>query len=262
MKKIYIKKVLGKTLANLLIPYLTTVLNERKNTYEEKNSLILKAARFVACEMIEGDYLEFGVYQGASYIKAYHALKKQFEDRMSLHIGGDAEEMHQKTRQVIWDNMRFFAFDSFQGLPKLTPEDSGTNDLTQGQYAYPVEQFVENTTNAGMPSDKSVIVEGWFEDICIAETAQKHKLKKASIIWIDADLYSSTKSVLKFIIPFLQDGTVIIFDDWFSFRGSPYLGVQKAFNEWKNEHCLEFSFNEYQKEEWKRISFIASKIPK
>ena len=86
-------------------------------------------------------------------------------------------------------------------------------------------------------------------------------MKKASIIWLDCDLYSSANSCFKIISYLLQDGTVLIIDDWFSNKGSPFHGVQKAFFEWsKSKDIFEnWNFTEYQKESWKRISFIVNK---
>jgi hypothetical protein len=49
---------------------------------------------------------------------------------------------------------------------------------------------------------------------------------------IDCDLYSSTKPVLEFITNLIDNGTILIFDDWFSYKGSPNHGEQKACNEW------------------------------
>jgi hypothetical protein len=253
LKPLYIK-----FLNKFLVPYLP----KQQVQHDNLSKLIQKSARFVACEMVEGDYLEFGVYQGASFISAYHALKTQYEDRINLKIGGESEEKQQQLRQKLWTEMRFFAFDSFQGLPQLAPEDKGTEDFTAGQYAYPLEKFRESIENAGVPPDRIITVKGWFKDTCVNETAKQYNLTKASIVWLDADLYSSTKSALDFIIPMLQDGTILIFDDWYSFKGNPSKGVQKAFYEWiKNDYLREnFIFHEYHKESWKRTSFIASKI--
>ena len=259
-----IKNFLGKNLAKIVKPYLPhpKSLNYKQPAPNTK-SLISKAARFVACEMIEGDYMEFGVYQGTSYINAYHALKQQFENRISLKVGGQVENSHQSKRKAIWENMRFIAFDSFQGLPSLEDQDLGTNDFDEGMYACSLDQFQKNIAGAGLPEEKTLAVQGWFKDTCISQTAEKFQLNKASIIWLDADLYSSTKSVLDFITDFLQDGTIIIFDDWFSFKGSPYYGVQKAFYEWSSQPVVadRFLVHEYQREDWKRISFIISEKP-
>lgn len=77
-----------------------------------------------------------------------------------------------------------------------------------------------------------------------------------SIIHVDCDLYSSAKTVLEFVKPLLVDGTIIIFDDWYCFRGNPNLGEQRAFNEWRAT-MPDWSFTQYQKEGPWRNSFIA-----
>ena len=35
---------------------------------------------------------------------------------------------------------------------------------------------------------------------------------------VDCDLYQSTVPVLAFLADLLQDGTVVLFDDWYCFR--------------------------------------------
>jgi len=220
-----------------------------------------KAARFVACEMIEGDYLEFGTYQGGTFIDAYRSLEQQFQNRIALKIGGDKEEAARDKRRKLWESMRFFAFDSFEGLPELTNDDGESPDFQEGQFAFPVEKFQERVSAAGVPIEQTRIVKGWFSDTCVPETIEKYELKKAAVVWVDADLYSSTKTVLHFITDLLQDGTIIVFDDWFSFKGSPYAGEQKAFHEWMETIEGRFTLQEYQRESWKRMSFVVSRKP-
>ena len=61
---------------------------------------------------------------------------------------------------------------------------------------------------------------------------KKLDLGKAAIVMIDCDLYSSTKEVLKFITPLLVDGSILIFDDWYAYKGSPFKGERRATSEW------------------------------
>lgn len=224
--------------------------------------LIHKVAKFVACEIIEGDYLEFGVYRGQSFIGAYQALQQQFERRIRHDAGGEQEGTARAQRQAAWDNMRFFAFDSFEGLPALTAEDLATQDFAAGQYACSVAEFQTRISAGGIAEDRVRMVPGWFEQTCTAQTIQQLGMRKAAVIWIDADLYSSTRAVLSFVTDLLQDGTVLIFDDWFSYRGSPYQGEQRAFREWAATIADRFTLQEYQRESWKRMSFIASRRPR
>ena len=46
----------------------------------------------------------------------------------------------------------------------------------------------------------------------------------------------SAKQVLNGVAPILQDGALILFDDWFMYRGSPKKGEARAFNEFLEEH--------------------------
>jgi len=60
----------------------------------------------------------------------------------------------------------------------------------------------------------------------------KIPIKKAAAIWIDCDLYGSTVPVLEFVRDYIQNGTILVFDDFYCFRGNPEQGEQKAFAEW------------------------------
>src|SRR5690606_27483706 len=137
------------------------------------------------------------------------------------------------------------------GLPELTILDSESHDFDEGQYACSKDQFISNVVGKGMPRERIFPVQGFFDQTCNEDTITAFDLKKASIVWLDADLYSSTVTVLDFIRPLLQDGTVLIFDDWFSYRGNPHKGVQRAFNEWRVTLTDHFVLNEYQRDSWK-----------
>jgi hypothetical protein len=49
---------------------------------------------------------------------------------------------------------------------------------------------------------------------------------------IDCNLYSSIVSVLEFIADLVQDGTILIFDDWHTYKCSPNIGGRLATQEW------------------------------
>ena len=52
---------------------------------------------------------------------------------------------------------------------------------------------------------------------------------------------------MDFITDYIQDGTVLIFDDWFCFRGNPNRGEQRAFREWlkRNPSIKVSEFHKY-----------------
>ncbi len=164
-----------------------------------------------------------------------------------------------RERQEIWDRMRFFAFDSFEGLPELEGIDKDNRDFSKGQYAAGVDEVRRNLVRAGVPEDRVVFVSGWFDETCTPATIEKHNIRKAAVIWVDCDLYHSAKSVLNFVTPLVQDGTVIVFDDWYSFRGNPRRGEQRAFSEWR-ETLNGYTFAEYQKEGPWRVAYLVSSV--
>lgn len=219
------------------------------------NTIIYKAANIIASDKIEGDYLEFGVFTGRSFIQAYHVIKEVFKQNQIFDPG--CTDKGAGEIRGIWDKMRFFAFDSFQGLPLPDGLDTESRDFVAGKFACTENNFRANLSKAGMPLSKVVMVAGWFENTCKEDTIRKYGMKKASIIHVDCDLYSSAKMVLEFVKPLLTDGTIIIFNDWYCFRGNPVLGEQRAFNEWKAT-MTDWMFTEYQKEGPWGNSFIAN----
>ena len=224
--------------------------------------LMTKVAHFIASNKVDGDYLEFGVFRGNSFVESYRSIKRTFEERIqSRSMEQNVTDEDARDRKRIWDNMRFFAFDSFKGLPELRGVDLQTNEFAEGQYAAGIDEFLRNVTSGGVPSEKIVCVPGWYEETCIPVTLEKHGLKKASVVWVDCDLYHSAKRVLHFVTPLLQDGTIIIFDDWYNYRGSPWRGEQRAFAEWRAADLQGFTLSEYQKQGPWQNSFVVSKIP-
>lgn len=222
-------------------------------------TLIDKISRFVACEMIRGDYIEFGVFQGNSFLNAYRSLHQAFRSRVADVGTGNSSAQQAKERQDIIDSMRFFAFDSFQGLPELEGVDQDTKDFAEGQYSFDEQSFCSKVQDKGVDPAKMITVPGWFDQTCVDSTRQKHNIESASVVWIDGDLYASAVPALKFITPLLQDGTVIVFDDWFAFRGNPNRGEQRAFREWL-ETLDGYVATEFQKEGVWRNSFIMNRI--
>lgn len=64
---------------------------------------------------------------------------------------------------------------------------------------------------------------------------------KVGFIHIDVDLYSSAKLVLDFIKPYLCEGTIILFDDWYCFPPGKHQGEKKAIQEFCGKYkdvCL------------------------
>jgi O-methyltransferase len=127
------------------------------------------------------------------------------------------------------------AFDSFSGLPKIGNIDK-KGPFKKGDYLCSEEKFIETLKDQDLDSERVLIVKGFYKDTLNEEVQEKYGLQSARIIHIDCDLYESAKVVLDFVTPAIQEGTIIIFDDWFQFHGNPDLGEARAFREWLDKN--------------------------
>lgn len=159
-----------------------------------------------------GDYLEFGVYNGTS-------ITCMFREVTAFGL----------------DRMRLFGFDSFQGLPPYAAEED------EGRWrpgsCYSSLAFTRAVLEAeGVSSNRVTLVPGWFSETLNDQTVERHGLRKASVIMIDCDLYSSSKEALTFCAPLIRDHALVLFDEWRP-RGldGKHAGERRAFEEFLRE---------------------------
>jgi hypothetical protein len=105
-----------------------------------------------------------------------------------------------------------------------------------GNLATSEEEFIRRVTSHGMPRGRLTTVRGFYEDSLTSDLFTHLATRKAAVVFVDCDLYKSTVPVLRFIVPFLQKGTVIVFDDWNCYFGDPVLGERRAWAEFTAAH--------------------------
>jgi hypothetical protein len=219
------------------------------SSYIGRHGCLNAAMSFVTWNQVEGDYLEFGVWKGDSFTAAYHAL--HYNRRRHLTLGYDSPEYRR------WkDNPpRFLAFDSFEGIPDGPGERHV--DYQAGAYRCSEERFRSNLKKRGVDLGEVITVRGLYDRTLNGDTKARLGLRKAAVVMIDCDLYESTVPVLDFITDLVAQGTIIIFDDWFRFRGSPGHGEQRACREWleRNPHL---ELIEYWREGPQAVSFLVN----
>jgi hypothetical protein len=197
---------------------------------------IYLAADFVCSEYVPGDYLEFGVSRRASFVTAYNAISSAVKEWNSKNRAyqayTDVQRAEQAYTQVTKNDIRFFAFDSFDGLPEPAGIDKLEPRYSNGRYDCSEDEFKTILTTGGVDLSQVITVPGFYEDSLTPAVKTQNQMTAASIVMVDCDLYESTKTVLEFITPLVVEGTVIIFDDWFNFKANPGLGEQRACSEW------------------------------
>ena len=110
-------------------------------------------------------------------------------------------------------------FDTFEGLPAFTSSDKGVDSFKDTS----VEMVREH-----LKAYDAVCYKGIFP-----ATAGPIKDKTFCFVYLDADLYQSTKDGLEFFYPRLSRGGVIITDD---LDNKHWQGVRKAVDEFNTAH--------------------------
>lgn len=201
--------------------------------FDIRHTMFRDATRFIDYELIEGDIIEFGVYTGRSLalLSYYHNLNKNGIHSINFE------------RKIV-------GFDSFSGLPDSDNHPRWKKNMFGINHSYhPILGIGDKVTPNVIYTlfeqcnlSKPYIEMGDF-NTTLPKTI-KHKYKKVALVHIDCDLYESTKTVLFGIESILQEGTILLFDDWFHFKGNKNKGEQKAF----------YEFFEYNNK-WKYIEY-------
>lgn len=174
----------------------------------EKLAAIRKAFAYTHLECVEGDYLEFGVFEGTSLVgamNAYNALNESVP-------------------------CRFIGFDSFEGLRPDKLYDRPHPLFKDKEFSTIYERVMKRIRRYQKKNDVR-IVRGYFQDTLSPNTFEQLGVAKVRVSLIDCDLKSSAREVFLYSSRYWQAGTVLIIDDFFNYRGDSNAGVCGAFKE-------------------------------
>lgn len=202
-----------------------------------QEAILSDAMSYVAGSHLPGDYLEFGTFRGASMAAAFHAARR--------HPLGE---------------MRFYGFDSFEGMPDPSGKEAAmAGDYhRKGAFLSTLDECSGFLADNGVDMARVDLTPGWFDDSLTAERWEQLGIGPAAVITADCSMYGATLTALSWARPAVQDGTLVVFVDWFSFRGSPDLGTQRAFHEWLAADPS-LTATQFQRFGWHGNSFVIHK---
>lgn len=177
----------------------------------EKYYTLKKVHYLSAIEDIDGDYLEFGVYTGSSFCHSIRCSHKVAYLNSSV------------------KNTKFYGFDSFSGFGEIKDEEKHSF-YTDENFETDIKNVEKRIKKVAKDSEFSLIP-GYFSD-SLEPGPYSLGIHKARIIFVDSDTYSSSSEALSFCEKITQEGTFIVLDDYFSYKGSKDKGVKKAFDEY------------------------------
>ena len=179
-----------------------------------KYHALKKAFYLTALEQLQGDYLEFGVFTGSSFVLAMRA--------------------HKKLKYLGKLDTKFYGFDSFSGFGKVSKEDAHPFYLDD-IFNIDAERVTRNIKKKSKGLDVK-IVEGFFEETIKDKHPSQFDMSAARIVFIDCDLKEPAQIVFSFIKPIIQQGMILVMDDFYSYRGDSCLGVSGAYKKFCEEN--------------------------
>ena len=163
-------------------------------------------------EGLPGDVMEFGVFGGFT-ARIFAELMNRYGMPGSLLL-----------------------FDTFEGFPESCSDvDRSSMKVSRQEYWAPNElatpvgtvEKIRQRLSKSIPSEKIEIHKGLFRETMKDAVWRR----KAAIVHLDCDLFESALDVLVGLekLKCLQDGVVLLFDDYFCNRANPNFGEQAAF---------------------------------
>ncbi|MES2749644.1 MAG: TylF/MycF/NovP-related O-methyltransferase [Patescibacteria group bacterium] len=213
-----------KSLSSRVASKVKKILRDEFGFFYPLGGQTVLAVTYALQHKIAGHYYEFGLYQGYTF--------------------GQAAKLS--------PDIHHFGFDSFEGMPENN--EGGGFGFQRFKVTY--EKVINNLLRTNAFTHKEHLIKGYFSDSLTPQLQAELMPFKAAVILIDCDIYDSTVTVLNFIKPLLQTGTIVIFDDWHSFGQDE--GEQRALREFLeiNKNYTFSEINECQNRKLFKVSIL------
>lgn len=221
-----------RRILNRLLPgtSLRAALREEARERSCREEFLSRAFKALTFNGIGGDYAEFGCCGGTTFALAHRAC---------LRHGHRA---------------RLWAFDSFRGLPPPRDDEDRHPNCQEGARAMTEDDFHRACRKQGIPRDRYTVVAGFYESTLdrMAPTAAPADI---CLAYIDCDLCSSARTVLKFLMPRLKHGMIIACDDYYCWSPTHLSGERRAMLEAFDSHPR-WRLQPYIQYGWHGASFV------
>jgi len=186
---------------------------------------------YVVTNQIYGDYLEFGVYDGGTLISSYNQYNL-FRNWMYSEINSGEIWRKEQIKDFYCFHPIFYGYDSFDGMPDNSEDETFFHNGTYSMSEKSVKNALyKNKVNF----DYFRLIKSYFSDL-----DSKQIPSKASVIHIDGDLYESAIQALNLCQNSIQQGTVVLFDDYNCFSSDSSKGERRALIEFSKETGIRF----------------------
>ncbi len=218
-------------------------LNSRKGA-------IHKAWGHVFSNHLFGDYVEFGIYKGETFLNSIEIFK-EFKSWLKNEKTSSENWRKDVSKTSKLNNKIFFhALDTFEGMPENNEKNFIYNHRN---FNFPYSDFKKKLENKKNSEIELYTYKGLFRNT--GDDLKKNlEDRKISIVNFDCDLEESTTDALNIIKDYLQIGTILLFDDYNAFSANQELGQRKSFDVFTKKN--RFIFEKYFSYHYSGQSFL------
>lgn len=174
-------------------------------------SIFYRIGQLIGGPCYQGDYLEFGVFDGRTMSLAWQTMKQ---------VRG----------------LRFFGFDTYAGI--TGSKKSEEKVFQDGTFFSNLETFGHNMNLVGADPSRVTPIKGDFLEVFKnPKTLQnEHNISRCAVAHIDCDVYKPAKAALDFITDIIIQGAFLLFDEFHAHGARNDMGERRALAEWLDEN--------------------------
>lgn len=206
-------------------------INRGVSNRNDKASVFHWVWGYITTNQIKGDYIEFGVYQGYTFIESWRQWL-HFENWVQKQLDSTEKWRHKEWGNYSEFKPKFYGVDSFAGIPE---NDESDLYFSEGSFFGSKEDVYRSCLKNGMKDSQFELIESFYSKLSASDLCNK-----AAVIHIDSDLYQSAIEALRLCKNMIQQGTVVMFDDYNCFSASNNQGERKAMKEFSEETGIIF----------------------
>ena len=171
---------------------------------------LMRAIDYVVTNNIPGDFVECGVFQGGNAVVMIRSLLYAGIRDRNIYLY-DTFEGFPKPEEIDYEYFVGPALETWKSFKSQGDDSEDSSDWLR----FPIERVRDRVQALGYPSDRIKLVKGLVENTIPAEAPET-----IALLRLDTDFYKSTKHELVQLFPRLQQGGILIIDDYGALHGA------------------------------------------
>ncbi len=186
-------------------------------------TILKKKKQIHTLKKIFKEYHDFTMVPEDVFLNNLSLVEKfKFQEGCVVECGVWRGGMIASISEILGHDREYYLFDSFEGLPQAkeidgTAANTWQNDRNSPFYFNNCKAEISYAETAmKMAGQKNFhIIKGWFSDTL--PTFKPHS--PIAILRLDGDWYDSTMDCLNYLFPFVNEGGLVIIDDYYAWDG-------------------------------------------